>query len=132
MRPGLGSGEAMGALLQGAIPGRCPACRRHSMFRGWLDLYERCPVCGVRYAVESGAWLGAIAVGYGIAALVAVALTVIEVLAHPISRAGLDPIWTITIVGIAATVLAYRPAKGLWFALLWVYGFTEDATKPGD
>lgn len=91
------------------------------MFQGWIDLYERCPACGVRYAVESGAWLGAIAVGYGIAALLAIALTVIEVIAHPIARVGLDPIWAITIIGVAATVLAYRPAKGLWFALLLAF-----------
>lgn len=101
------------------------------MFQGWIELYDRCPVCGVRYAVESGAWLGAIAIGYGIGALLVVALTVAEVLAHPIARAGLDPIWTITIVGLLATVLGYRPAKGLWFALLWVYGFTEDARPEG-
>ena len=131
MRAGLGSGEAIAALAQGAVPGLCPACRRHSMFRSWLDLYDRCPTCGVRYAVESGAWLGAVAVGYAIGAVFVMALVFIEVLAHPIARAGFDPIWSITIAGLVITVLSYRPAKGLWFALLWVYGFTEDAT-PSD
>jgi uncharacterized protein (DUF983 family) len=127
MRAGLSSGRAIGALAQGAVPGLCPACRRHSMFRGWIELYERCPVCGVRYAVESGAWLGAIAVGYAIGALIAVALTILEVTAHPLARLGLDPMWAVAVVGLVVTGLAYRPAKGLWFALLWIYGFTEDA-----
>lgn len=97
------------------------------MFRGWIELYDRCPSCGLRYEVESGAWLGAIAVGYAIGAVFVMVLVFIEVLQHPIARAGLDPIWTITISGLVVTALSYRSAKGLWFALLWVYGFTEDA-----
>jgi uncharacterized protein (DUF983 family) len=97
------------------------------MFRGYIELYERCPNCGVRYEVESGAWLGAIALGYAVGALVAVILGVVELTWHPIAEAGLDPLWTITIVALVVTVPGYRPAKGFWFALLWLFGFTEDA-----
>ena len=126
MRVGLTGGQAMGALAKGAFPGTCPACGRASMFRTWLDLHDRCPECGLRYAVESGAWIGAVVVGYGVGALFVFLLTFIEVFTHPIRSIGLDPIWTIAIAGIVVTVLGYRPSKGLWFALLWIYGFTQD------
>jgi uncharacterized protein (DUF983 family) len=134
MRPGITGGRAIEALAKGAVPGMCPSCGRASMFRTWIDLYERCPVCGLRYAPESGAWLGAIVVGYGIGALFVLLLVFIEVFAHPIRAIGLNPIWTITLAGLVVTALVYRPSKGLWFALLWVYGFTQDESgaPPGE
>ena len=129
MRPNLTAGHAIRSLLLSTLLGRCPSCRRAPMFRGLIDLYERCPVCGIRYQMESGAWLGAIAVGYAIGALVVVALAGIEVVWRPIRDLGLDPLWTITLIGLAVTAPVYRPAKAFWFALLWVYGFTGEAEE---
>ena len=106
MRPNLTTGRAIHSLVQGTLRGRCPSCQRASMFTGFIEMHERCPICHIRYQTESGAWLGAIAVGYGIGALVVVAL------------------------GMVVAVPAYRPAKGFWFALLWVYGFTGDPEAP--
>ena len=101
------------------------------MFRGFFEVHDRCPVCGLRYQVESGAWLGALAIGYTMGALVALLLTFVEIAYEPIRSAGLHPLWTITVVSLVATVPLYRLAKGVWFALLWLYGFTEDARGPG-
>jgi uncharacterized protein (DUF983 family) len=128
MRSGVTFGEALRVLWLGVL-GRCPSCRSASMFRGWIEMPERCPNCGLKYQVESGAWLGALAVGYAAGAAVAVALTVIEVLWHPLANAGLSPLWVITALGIASVLPAYRPAKGLWFALLWLYEFTEGGRR---
>jgi uncharacterized protein (DUF983 family) len=99
------------------------------MFRGWIDMPERCPNCGLKYEVESGAWLGTMAIAYGVGAAVAVALTLIEALWHPLADVGLNPLWVIPIAGIAAVLPAYRPSKGLWFALLWLYEFTEGGRR---
>ncbi|MFN8638031.1 MAG: DUF983 domain-containing protein [Dehalococcoidia bacterium] len=122
MREGITYRRAMALLLAGFVLGRCPACSRASMFRSTFELYERCPNCGVRHQLEDGAWLGAMAIGYGIAALVAMAAAVLELQTHLIARAGLDPMWTIAIASIPVTVLAYRPAKGLWFVLMYLFG----------
>lgn len=131
MRPNLTTGRAIHSLVQGTLRGRCPSCQRASMFTGFIEMHERCPICHIRYQTESGAWLGAIAVGYGIGALVVVALGIAEAMWHPIGQyLGWDPLWTITIVGMVVAVPAYRPAKGFWFALLWVYGFTGDPEAP--
>ena len=127
MRAGVGLLEALRVMALGAVPGRCPSCRTHSMFRSFYDLYDRCPNCGIRYQRESGAWLGAVGLGYMAGALCAVALGLIELAWHPIAGLGIHPLWTIVVVSLVVTALAYRPAKGAWFALLWLDEFTDEA-----
>lgn len=120
-------------LALGALAGRCPCCLRASMFRSFYDLHETCEVCEVRYQGSDGAWLGAIAIGYGIGALFVVALGMAELLWGPLRSLGLDPLWTIAIASLPVTALAYRPAKGLWFALLYLAGFVvPDGVAEGD
>ncbi|MYA20672.1 MAG: DUF983 domain-containing protein [Chloroflexi bacterium] len=120
-------------LALGAMPGRCPSCLRVSMFAGFYELHETCRVCGVRYQGSDGAWLGAIAVGYAIGVIFVVALGMAELLWGPIRALGLDPLWTIAIASLPVTGLGYRPAKGLWFALLYLGGFVvPDGTAEGD
>ena len=130
MREGISYRRAISLLLAGFVLGRCPACGRASMFRSTFELYERCPNCGLRHQSEDGAWLGAMAIGYGIAALVAMVAAVVELQTHAIARAGLDPMWTIAIASIPVTVLAYRPAKGLWFSLMYLFGLNGEPDAP--
>ena len=129
MRSGVSFLEALHVLWLGAL-GKCPGCRTHSMFRGFATLYERCPNCSIRYEREDGAWLGATALGYMVGALVAVFLGLAELRWHPIGELGLHPLGTIIVVSLLVTVPAYRPAKGVWFALLWLYEFTDEAEPP--
>lgn len=47
----------------------CPRCRQGAIFKGtllqsWLSMYDRCPVCGLRYEREQGYFLGAMMVSY--------------------------------------------------------------------
>ncbi len=133
MRQGMTYGRALRLLLAGFFLGRCPSCERASMFRSPLEVYDRCPVCGAHHSMEDGAWLGAVAIGYGFAALFAFTLAVVELNAHPIARMGLDPTWTIALLSIPVTVLMYRPSKGLWFTLLYLYGLggeQDDTPRP--
>ncbi len=130
MREGISIARAVRLLLGGVFRGTCPACSRASMFRGAWELHERCPSCGVRHELSEGSWLGAVAIGYGIGALFAMALALIELRTHFIADAGLDPLWAIALSSIPATVLAYRPAKGLWFVLLYLYGLAGEPDEP--
>jgi ABC-type nitrate/sulfonate/bicarbonate transport system permease component len=93
------------------------------MFSGLYSLASRCEVCGTRFEREEGAWLGAVALGYGFGAFFGLTLAIVELAWHPIARAGLDPAWTIAIAALPVTLLAYRPAKALWFGLLYLFGF---------
>ena len=130
MRKGTSLGRALRLLVAGFFLGTCPACGRASMFRSLWELHQHCPRCGVRHELAEGSWLGAVAVGYGIGALFAMALAVIELRTHVIAEAGLDPLWTIALSSVPATVLAYRPAKGLWFVLLYLFGLAGDPDEP--
>jgi|HubBroStandDraft_6_1064221.scaffolds.fasta_scaffold627267_1 uncharacterized protein (DUF983 family) len=52
----------------------CPRCRQGPLFRspiykGWLAMFERCPVCGLKYEREQGYFLGAMYVSYGLSIL---------------------------------------------------------------
>ncbi|HYM11636.1 MAG TPA: DUF983 domain-containing protein [Bryobacterales bacterium] len=47
----------------------CPRCRQGAIFKGkllqsWLNMYEQCPVCGLRYEREQGYFLGAMIFSY--------------------------------------------------------------------
>ena len=57
--------------LQALLSFSCPRCRRGpifrgSLFHGWLNMYEKCPVCGLQYDREQGYFVGAMMVSYAI------------------------------------------------------------------
>src|SRR5262245_11989928 len=97
---------------------RCPQCGATSMFSGFYEMHERCSVCDTRLAPSSGEWLGALAIGYTVGAVVAIALAIAEVLWSPLRSHGIVPTWTIAAISLSATALCYRWAKAMWFALL--------------
>jgi len=110
-------------LIRTGLLARCPSCDRRSLFTGFYDVPVACPDCAVVYQVGEGAWLGAIAIGYGFGALAAMLAAFVELTWSPIREAGLDPLWTIAVAALIVTAIGYRPAKAIWFALLFIYGF---------
>lgn len=110
-------------LLRVGIRGRCPGCDEQSMFTGFYDIPRQCSRCELQYQVGDGAWLGAIAIGYGFGAIAAIIATFVELLWGPIRATGLDPMWTIAVGALIVTAIGYRPAKSIWFALQFQYGF---------
>ncbi len=106
------------SLWRAGVRGRCPECGQTPMFSGFSEMYERCSNCTLRYQAAAGAWIGALAIGYGFGAMAALLLSFVEVAWRPIRDAGLDPMWVIAAVSLAVTGVGYRWAKGIWFALL--------------
>ena len=60
------------SVVKAILHQRCPRCRegaiyRVPLFRGWLAMYERCPVCGLKYEREQGYFVGAMYISYMLA-----------------------------------------------------------------
>ncbi|MBT5775539.1 MAG: DUF983 domain-containing protein [Dehalococcoidia bacterium] len=109
-------------LIQTGLLGRCPGCAQRSMFEGFYDIPITCTNCELQYQVGDGAWLGAVAIGYGFGAIFAILAAVVEMTWSPIRNAGLDPLWTIAVASLVVTAVGYRLAKSLWFSLLYTFG----------
>ena len=97
-----------------ALAGRCPHCGRGRLFRGFLDVAERCDVCGLSYDFVDAGDGPAVFVSFA-------ALIVVVALALVIDAAYEPPIWLLmTILLPLVLVLCLgllRPIKGLMIGL---------------
>ena len=100
------------------------------MFSGFWAMYDQCANCTLRYQTGAGAWIGALALGYGIGALVALALALVEMVYRPMRDAGIEPSWTIVVIALLSTLVGYRWAKATWFALLYLFDFMAFGDDP--
>ncbi len=129
VRPGEQTGLPR-ACWRTIVRERCPHCGKGRFFAGFFSLRLRCTECDLRYQASDGAWLGALGIGYGVGALLGIVLGIAEVAWHPIGRTGLDPLWTIAVVSVAMSAVAYRPSKALWFAILYRWDFMAFGDAP--
>lgn len=70
------------SAVEGILRQMCPRCRQGHMFRpftfrGWLSMYETCPVCHMKFDREQGYFIGAMYVSYGLSIPPVLALVVI-------------------------------------------------------
>ena len=96
---------------------RCPACGQGKLFRRWFKLAERCPRCGLVLEREEGAFLGSLAINYGVTGVTTITFVIVMMV-----RTLPDPsIFAITAGAIALTLLVpllfYPFAKTLWAAI---------------
>ena len=96
---------------------RCPSCGQGKLFRRWFKLVERCPRCGLVFEREEGAFLGSLAINYGVTGVAAIAFVVVMMV-----RTLPDPsVFTITAGAVAITLLVplffYPFAKTIWAAI---------------
>lgn len=100
------------------------------MFSGLMSMHDTCSVCSLRYQTAQGAWIGALAIGYMYGAIAAMLLALLDLRYEVIRNAGLDPMWTILVAAQVVTLLLYRWAKSVWFALLYVWDFMAFGDEP--
>jgi len=115
-RPAFPEVGAARALLRG-IRKRCPRCGKRGLFRGWFELVERCPECGLAFQKEEGGFLGAMTINYAVGVIawivmlaVVLALTVPDV-----------PVWPLLVGSVVILVVVplwfYPRSKTLWAAV---------------
>jgi uncharacterized protein (DUF983 family) len=105
------------ALLLRGLTKRCPWCGKGKLFCRWFTLPERCPRCGLRFEREEGAFLGSLAINFGVTSL-----AFISVLVTWIAFTLPDPpvaLITVASVAIALTLplVIYPFAKTTWAAI---------------
>jgi len=106
--------SAMGGILRQL----CPRCRAGKIFRKsvWLfpGMYERCPVCGLKFEREAGYFLGAMYISYALGIGTIAALAALVWVAWK---------WPLTNSVVAGIVLFLPLAPVLtWMArVLWIY-----------
>jgi uncharacterized protein (DUF983 family) len=104
-------------LLFRGMTKRCPWCGRGRLFRRWFGIAERCPRCGLRFEREEGAFLGSLALNYGVTGLAFIGLLVgWLVVTLPDVRWGLLLVVSIG-VAIGVPLLFYPFAKTIWSAI---------------
>jgi uncharacterized protein (DUF983 family) len=106
------------SALWGILHQLCPRCREGEIFRKsvWLlpGMYERCPVCGLKFEREDGYFLGAMYIGYGLGVG---AIALLATLVWELSG------WSLVKSAVWGTVLFLPLAPVLtWMArVLWIY-----------
>jgi len=114
---------------------RCPCCGRGPLYRRAYRMYHECPLCGLAFYRESGYYVGAMILNYGVTALV-------MVVAYLISRALPEwwhaPANTKILAWMAAAALlslALVPLmRSLWLAVdYWIepWAPAEPMFQPG-
>ncbi len=102
------------APVRAALAGHCPRCGRGRLFRGFLDVAERCTTCGLDYGFADA--------GDGPAVFVSFAALIVVVALALIIDAAYEPsTWVLMLILVPlALVLCLgllRPAKGLMLGL---------------
>jgi uncharacterized protein (DUF983 family) len=107
------------AMLWRGMRKRCPRCGGRRLFEGWYHMKARCPSCGVRFERESGFFLGAYVINYGITGLCLGAVMVALIV-----RLAMDPQGSIipflvagASVAVIVPLVAYPFGKTVWAAI---------------
>ena len=100
--------------LSSILHGKCPACRQGAIFRGWMAVHDRCPQCGILFQRESGYFVGAMYIAYGLAGGLLATFTALLRYAVPMR---LKP----AMVTATLLFLPLVPFIVRWSRILWIY-----------
>jgi uncharacterized protein (DUF983 family) len=101
--------------LRRAVGLRCPRCGRAPLFTGFFRMAGRCPACGLFFERETGYFVGAMYINYGLTVgLALVGYFLLDAWLAP--SAG----WQATVWGTFAALFplwSFRYSKAFWLAL---------------
>ena len=102
------------APVPAGLSGRCPHCGRGKLFKSFIEVAERCDVCGLSYDFADAGDGPAVFVSFA-------ALVVVVGLALLIDAAYEPPIWLLMLILLPLILVLclglLRPTKGLMVAL---------------
>jgi len=97
----------------------CPRCRtgrifRSSIFRGYPEIHEYCPTCGLKFEREEGYFLGAMYISYGLAL---VTIAAFAALLWVLTNWPLEKI----VIGAILPFVPLTPTISRFSRVLWIY-----------
>jgi len=96
---------------------RCPRCERGGVWRSFLTMHERCPVCGLVFEREPGYFTGAMVVSYVIA-VPTFGLIVIALLVAGLETGVALLLGAALYLGLAPFIFRY--SRVVWLHFDWV------------
>ena len=92
---------------------RCPACGEGRLFKGFFRMELACLSCGLDFRRESGYYVGAMYINYGLTAVIMLAVGI--PLADKVSRAALS--WPLGTFAVLFPLWFFRYARSLWLGI---------------
>ncbi len=102
-------------LLRRAFGRRCPYCGAPGIFKGWFELRDHCPNCGVSFEREEGYFLGAMLVNLLVAEGITVAIVAILMVYAKLELLPLEIVAIVFAVGLP--ILFFPFSRTLWMAV---------------
>jgi uncharacterized protein (DUF983 family) len=101
---------------------RCPRCGDGRLYTTFFRMNRECPVCGLGFYRESGYYVGAMMINYGITAFLVLIVYLVSRLMPEIWRVSPElKIATWMFAAIVVSLLLVRTTRGLWLAFdYWV------------
>ncbi|HKW77549.1 MAG TPA: DUF983 domain-containing protein [Candidatus Limnocylindria bacterium] len=96
---------------------RCPRCREGAIWRAFLTMNERCPVCGLVFEREPGYFTGAMVVSY------AIAVPTFGLIVIALMLGGLDAAIALLVGAVLYLALApfiFRYSRAVWMHFDWL------------
>jgi uncharacterized protein (DUF983 family) len=101
-----------------ALTRRCPYCGGGGIYKGYLELRDSCPTCGVQFEREEGYFLGAYALNLVVSEILALGLAMFLIFRTGFSEADLT--WQLAVavaLTIAFPLLFFPYSRTLWIAM---------------
>lgn len=97
---------------------RCPYCGGGGIYKGYLELRESCPTCGVRFEREEGYFLGAYALNLIFAEILGLGIALFLIFGTGLRDAGL--LWQEVVavaLAVAFPLLFFPYSRTVWIAM---------------
>jgi uncharacterized protein (DUF983 family) len=92
---------------------RCPRCGEGRLFQGFFSMLDACSSCGLDFRRESGYYVGAMYINYGVTA--AVELSVGIPLAGRVPLSTLT--WPLAVFALVFPLWFFRYSRSLWLGI---------------
>jgi len=104
-----------------AIRLRCPRCGKGKLYSG-LRMVHDCPSCGLSFYRESGYYVGAMIVNYGMTAAIVIVTYLVSLTLPVLWPASIDTkIWGWFAFAIVVSAALIRHSRSLWLAVdYWI------------